>query len=32
MANITPDAIDTRSESEMRQAIVAAERKRLKAA
>jgi SNF2 family DNA or RNA helicase len=32
MANITPDAVDTRSEAELRQAIVAAERKRLKAA
>jgi SNF2 family DNA or RNA helicase len=32
MANVTPDAVDTRSETELRQAIVAAERKRLKAA
>jgi superfamily II DNA or RNA helicase len=32
MANVTPDAVDTRSESELRHAIVAAERKRLKAA
>jgi SNF2 family DNA or RNA helicase len=32
MANATPDAIDNRSESELRNAIVAAERARLKAA
>ena len=32
MANMAPDAVDTRSEAELRQAIVAAERKRLKAA
>jgi SNF2 family DNA or RNA helicase len=32
MANVTPDAVETRSESELRQAIVAAERTRLKAA
>jgi SNF2 family DNA or RNA helicase len=32
MANVTPDAVDTRSETELRHAIVAAERKRLKAA
>jgi superfamily II DNA or RNA helicase len=32
MANVTPDAVDNRSESELRHAIVAAERKRLKAA
>ena len=32
MANMAPDALDTRSEAELRQAIVAAERKRLKAA
>jgi superfamily II DNA or RNA helicase len=32
MANATPDAVDTGSESELRRAIVAAERTRLKAA
>jgi SNF2 family DNA or RNA helicase len=32
MANATPDAVGTRSETELRHAIVAAERKRLKAA
>jgi SNF2 family DNA or RNA helicase len=32
MANATPDAIDTAAETELRRAIVAAERKRLKAA
>jgi hypothetical protein len=32
MANATPDAIDTGSEAELRNAIVAAERARLKAA
>ncbi|MGH3245978.1 MAG: helicase-related protein, partial [Trebonia sp.] len=32
MANATPDAVDTGSETELRQAIVAAERTRLKAA
>jgi len=32
MANMAPDAVDTRSEAELRQAIVAAERKRFKAA
>lgn len=32
MANAAPDAVDTRSEAELRHAIVAAERKRLKAA
>jgi SNF2 family DNA or RNA helicase len=32
MANAAPDAVDTRSEAELRQAIVAAERKRFKAA
>jgi hypothetical protein len=32
MANAAPDAVDTSSEAELRHAIVAAERKRLKAA
>ena len=32
MANAVPDAVDTSSEAELRHAIVAAERKRLKAA
>jgi SNF2 family DNA or RNA helicase len=32
MANAAPDAVDIRSETELRHAIVAAERKRLKAA
>jgi hypothetical protein len=32
MANATPDAVDTASEAELRHAIVAAERARLKAA
>jgi superfamily II DNA or RNA helicase len=32
MANAAPDAVDTRSETELRHAIVAAERKRLKVA
>jgi superfamily II DNA or RNA helicase len=32
MANATPDAVDTRSDTELRRAIVAAERTRLKAA
>ena len=32
MANAAPDAVDSRSEAELRHAIVAAERKRLKAA
>jgi len=32
MANATPDAVDTGSETELRHAIVAAERTRLKAA
>jgi hypothetical protein len=32
MANATPDAVHTGSEAELRQAIVAAERTRLKAA
>lgn len=32
MANATPDAVDTASETELRRRIVAAEQKRLKAA
>jgi hypothetical protein len=32
MANATPDAVDAGSEAELRKAIVAAERKRLRAA
>ena len=32
MANVTPDAVDTGSETELRRQIVAAEQKRLKAA
>jgi hypothetical protein len=32
MANAAPDAVGTRSETELRHAILAAERKRLKAA